>query len=316
VSRVVPSGHDVTERLDAAAAEALDAFEGADVDALLLKGRALAVLLYSAGERRRYLDVDLLVAPGRLEAAENALARLGYANLSIGHGIDDLGGVVHGQTWMRAADEIAIDLHAWLPGAQASPEIAWEALLARRAWIEVGGRRAAALDRAGQAMQLATHAAQHGPAFMKHTDELALALARWPAEVWVSAAALAHRIAATEAFAAGLRLVPEGRELASRIALPSTAELDWTIRHRCTRPRGTFHVRAVAEADNWRQRLEILRRSVFPNRTWIAQQHGWARDGGLTRLAAAYVLHLARAPLWAARAELFLWRARRAARRR
>ena len=54
-------------------------------------------------------------------------------------------------------------------------------------------------------MHLATHAAQHGPAYPKHVDELALALERWPADVWDSAALLAQEIDATKAFAAGLR---------------------------------------------------------------------------------------------------------------
>ena len=47
-----------------------------------------------------------------------------------------------------------IDLHWRLPGSRASPDVAWEALTVRRAWVEVGGLRAAALDRCGQALHI------------------------------------------------------------------------------------------------------------------------------------------------------------------
>jgi hypothetical protein len=59
-------------------------------------------------------------------------------------------------------------------------------------------------------MGLALHAAQHGPKYVKGLAELALGLERWPTEVWEAAAQLAARTGAMEAFAAGLRLVPEG----------------------------------------------------------------------------------------------------------
>ena len=66
-----------------------------------------------------------------------------------------------------------------------------------------------------------------------------------------------------------------------RLGLPSTAELDWKIRHRAARPRGTFHVQALAEADGLRERLRILRRALLPSRAWLMHEHAWARQGGL-----------------------------------
>ena len=208
-----------------------------------------------------------------------------------------------------------VDLHRWLAGAEESPAAAWDALVARRTWIEVGGRRAAVLDRAGQAMHLALHAAQHGPAYRRQLGELALALERWPADVWDSAAELAEEIGATPAFAAGLRLLPRGAAEAARLGLPSTAELDWKIRHRAARPRGTFHVQALAEADGLRERLRhpAPRAAAQPS-----MDHAPACVGPAGRAAAARRLrgHLARAPVWAARAWRFRRPARRAGRRR
>jgi hypothetical protein len=116
-------------------------------------------------------------------------------------------------------------------------------------------------------------------------------------------------VGATAAFAAGLRLVPPGAALARDLALPPTDELQWAIANRNVRPRGTFHLRAFAEARTLPQRASVLRRSLLPRREWIAWQYPWARAGGV-RLLAAYGLHLMRAPVWAAAA----WRFRRRAR--
>ena len=315
VERVAPGYRGGTAEVDAAAAEVLSAFEAAGVEALLLKGRALAALLYEPAEHRFYVDADLLVSSEQLEAAEEALSRLGYENAAAVRGADDVGAVVAAHPWIRSAsgDGAMIDLHHWLPGSGAPPDIAWGALSARRAWIQVAGRQVATLDRAGQAMHLAMHAAQHGTASDKNLDELALALERWPPPIWDAAGALADEIGATEAFAAGLRLVPRGVAEASRLGLPTTPELDWKIRHRRSRPRGTFHLQALAGAESTGGRVQILRRSLLPSRAWITYEFPWARAGGL-QLIAAYCAHLARAPVWATRAWLFNQRARRARR--
>jgi hypothetical protein len=160
-------------------------------------------------------------------------------------------------------------------------------------------------------MHLATHAAQHGPAAVKHVYELELALASWPPDVWEPAAALAVEIGATEPFAAGLRMCRHGTAMAARLGLAPTSGLDWEIRHRGERPRGTFHVQALAEARSAGDRLNVLRRSLFPRRAWIVLHHPWARRGGF-RVLAAYGMHLVTAPVWAARAWKFRRRARRA----
>jgi hypothetical protein len=316
VARVAPEPADLAY-LDRATAEVLAEFESAGVGVLLLKGAALRALLYTAGEHRSYSDIDLLVAPSDIRAAEEALGALGYANATSVVGVDDVGGVVHADTWVRQASTspTMIDLHRWLSGAETPSEVAWPALLRHRTWIDVAGRRAAVLDSAGQAMHLALHTAQHGAAYDRQLDELALALERWPADVWDSAAALAAEIGATRPFAAGLRLLSRGAAEAARLELPATHEEDWAIRHRAARPRGMFHVRALAEASSVSERLRILRRALLPNRAWIVHQHPRAERSTLA-LIGAYAAHLARAPAWAARAWLFRWRTKRNARRR
>jgi hypothetical protein len=109
---------------------------------------------------------------------------------------------------------------------------------------------------------------------------------------------------AMEAFAAGLRLVPEGADLARALDLPATDRVDWEIRNSSLRPRGTFHLRAFVNAGGVGAGLAVLRRSLFPKRAWIVTEHPWAYRGGW-RVLAAYALHIAYAPLWALRAWRF-----------
>jgi Uncharacterised nucleotidyltransferase len=312
-ARVGPPHDRLAPQLDTTAAEVVTAFEEAGVDVLLLKGAALAALLYLPGEHRGYSDIDLLVAPRGRDAAEQQLTALGFVNTDAIHGVDDVAGVVHAHSWLRTGPDSVelpmVDLHWRFPGSTAEPSSVWDALTAHRIVLEVAGRPVGVLDRSGQAMHLATHAAQHGLAFDKHLNELTLAVERWAPEVWDAGAALAEEIGASEPFAAGLRLVPDGAALASRLSLRTTELADWEIRNRNSRPRGTFHLRALGDDQSWSSRVDIVRRSVLPRRDWITYEYPWARSGRV-QLAAAYGLHLLRAPAWAIRAWLFNRRAR------
>jgi Uncharacterised nucleotidyltransferase len=291
-----------------------DAFARRDVSGLLLKGAALARLLYDAPEQRQYSDVDLLVGPDDRRAARAVLEQLGYRNASALMAVDDIGGELHGETWIAtppgARYPAVIDLHLRLAGAKAPPERAWEALHARSAGIELQGSQVRILDRPGLAMHLALHAAHHGEAYAKGRRELLRALDRWPPEVWREAARLAEEIDATEAFAAGLRLVEPGAELAELLELPSTDQLDWELRQ-AVRPRGRSHLQAFLQAPDLRTRAHVLRRALLPHPGWMVRQYPWARDGRL-RLVAAYLVHLARSPAWAVRVLRFRRRERRA----
>jgi hypothetical protein len=308
---------DDTTELDAATVQIFEAFAAAGVDALVLKGPALARLLYAEGETRVYGDVDLLVAPRHTAQAGAALAELGYRNASEVLGIDDIGGVVHDESWVGigpgAKHELLIELHRRLSGSDAAPETAWEALAARRVDLELSGSRVPVLNREGLAMHLATHAAQHGPGYDKGLRELALGLERWSFDVWQRAAELAAEIEATGPFAAGLRLVPTGAELAATLCLPATGQLDWESRHVAARPRGTFHLEALFEARGALPRARVVRRALLPSRRWIAWQYPWAGSHGV-RLAAARCIHVMRAPGLAFSAWRFRRRARRAGR--
>jgi len=306
--------------LDRAAIAALTALECAGVDAMLLKGPALARRLYADGEIRGYADVDLLIPRRELARAREVLAKLGYVSAEEVFGIDDVAGIQHSEVWSRPGEResrsgpIMIDLHWRLDGCEAPDDLIWEALAATRGSIELRGTKAAVLGDDGLALHVALHAAQHGPGDLKAIGDLARAVERWPADLWRRAAQLAEAVEGVPAFAAGLRLLPGGGRVASELGLPPTPELDWKIHNRQARPRGTFHVGALAEARGLRQRANVLRRSLFPTRRWIRWEFPWAAEGK-ARLVLAYACHILRAPLWAARAGRYLARARRAGER-
>lgn len=297
--------------VDAAALEACDALAAAGVDALLLKGRSLARGLYRPGEHRGYFDIDLLAAPDDQAPAGAVLAALGYVNVTEMRGVDDVAGILHEQHWSRFVPEfgnVSIDLHWKLPGCEAPADAVWTTLSRHRSTIELEGRHVPTLDRAGLALHLALHAAQHGPGELKALGDLKRGLSRWPYETWEQATRLAHELQAVDAFAAGLQLLPAGLARSDELGLPRADAGLWVIAHRDERPRGAFHLQAFSEAASARQRIGVVRRALLPKRAWIVWEYPWAARGRF-RLLAAYGRHALRSPAWAARA----WRFRRRA---
>jgi Uncharacterised nucleotidyltransferase len=203
-------------KIDGLAAEMSDALEGAGVQCILLKGRVLADWLYDADEVRTYGDADLMVAPENWARAQATLRSMGFEGE-----LDHLGHPrmesFTSYPFVRGDDHV--DLHCTLWGVGASPERAWHELWATAEPKEVGGRTLPVLGPAARAMHVALHAVQHGVLDTKMTEDLERAVARLPLAVWEEAAALALRLDAAAAFATGLRMVPAGRALSSRLGL-------------------------------------------------------------------------------------------------
>lgn len=295
-------------RLEEAAVEAIEALRSAGIAALLLKGAALADALYAPDRHRYYFDVDLMVAPEHHEAAGTVLAGLGYRDISTPLGVDDVAGVVHSTMWSRVDQvigNITIDLHWKLAGCAAPADDVWRAISEDPGQVMLAGRPAPRLGDTALALHVALHLAQHGPDDEKAVIDLRLALDRWPSTIWEQAARLAAEVSAAEAFAAGLRVLPEGEGTADLLGLGSGEQVLWDLRHRAARPRGTFHLSAFADATTFRERADILRRAIFPSRAWIADNYRWARAHSAL-ISVAYLLHVMRAPQWAWRAFRFL----------
>ncbi len=302
--------------LDEAAAEVVGALEAAGAACLLLKGPAIAQMLYRDGEHRGYSDIDLLVTESELDRAREALSGLGFqlsAEL-IAPGI--VAADPHAETWSRRAratkgGPVVVDLHWRLDGCEATWDATWTALWSRSAEILVSGRPVRVLNVPGLAFHVALHAAQHGPGDLKAIADLHRALERWARDVWGEAAELARAVQGTPSFAAGLRLTPGGVLLADELRLPETDELTRALLRREGRPPGAFHLGALSEARGFGEHVALLRSALLPSRHWIARRYPWAASSS-RRMAAARAAHLVRAPSWAARAWWYRRRQRKA----
>ncbi len=293
-------GADLREEIDTAAVQLWEAFDEAGIAALLLKGPVLARVLYEPGEQRRYVDLDILVDPAAMERARALLQDLGCTCVQEELGVEDPGGGFHSEDWVLGL--VTVDLHWRLPVTNVDPETAWRPLQASRQLIDLNGHRVATMSRAGLALHIAIHAAQHQGLHGSRQRDLELALERWPSDVWDEAAALAGEIGAGDAFAAGIQLLPPGRALACRLGLPDVSELNWTAIDAW--PRGTYHVRAFASAGSLRDRARIARRALLPPSRWIVGEYPWARRWRPLQIA-AYTMHIMRAPAWTLRALRF-----------
>jgi hypothetical protein len=139
----------------------------------------------------------------------------------------------------------------------------------------------------GLAFHVVLHAAQHGQGWADIVAELERALERTDKATWSAAARLASSLDAVPAFAAGLRLVPAGRELADELDLPPAGPDDVSLRA-STPPPLALGFDQLARAKGVRARLSILRHKFFPPPTFVRYQ--FPREGpGRLGLARGYV---------------------------
>jgi hypothetical protein len=219
----------VSLQTDAVTAAVVSALRGAGIESILLRGPAIARWLYDDESARPYVDTDLLVRYGDVEVAERTLAGLGFSDHTV-EGVLAHDRPTHAHTWLRARDAAAVDLHYTLVGARREPQHLWEALATETEPIVVLGTPVDVLKPPGRALVVALHAAQHGVGAGKPLDDLARAVQRVPEQIWEAAGRLAARLDATPAFATGLRLLPQGCEVASRLELPVDRSTETILR--------------------------------------------------------------------------------------
>src|SRR5918994_942045 len=193
--------------LDAAAAEIVTELRERGVRPILLKGPSIASWLYAPSELRAYGDIDLLIAPADFEVAEETFRELGFLHFPVA-------GVEHGDAWVHHSKQVDFELHRRLVGMNAAPGEVWSCLACHTTSLEVFGVSLEILDIPARTMQVALHAAQHGTEIRKPREDLVRALEQVSYEDWTAALSLARELDAAEAFAAGLRLLPEGERLA------------------------------------------------------------------------------------------------------
>jgi hypothetical protein len=295
-------------RIDAATADVLRAFAQAQVESLLLKGPSVTTWLYPPGEGRLYMDSDLLVRPGHEHAAETALEGLGFVRRWDQSTLPDWWRE-HGSDWWRAEDGVLVDLHRSLPGLGADPRVVWSTLAATSETIRVGGYDAPALSPGGRALHVVLHAVQHGSDWGKGRGDLDRALEVADESTWRGAAALASELGAVDAFATGLRLTPQGEELAERLRLPTPASIDVALRA-SKPPPVALGFEQLSQAGGVRARTAILVGKLFPPREFLVHWDPRAADSRMWLLLARI-----RRPLWLLRSAPRGFRAWRRARR-
>ena len=277
--------------LDGVAAEIAGAFRESGIPSILVRGPSIARHLYAPGESRDYVDVDLLVAPGTTVAAERILADHGFRHLNtLGHRPGDR--PTHARTWSRAADEASVDLHHTIIGTGVEPAECWKILTEHIEPLDVARTRLDGLDAEATAAAVALHAAQHGIGVGRPLDDLSHALERLPFATWQSAAALAERLAATSAFAAGLRLLPPGDELARRLDLPTEMTAEILLRA-SSAPQTALGFDWLSQTPGVRAKVVLVAGKVAPPPDFMRARWRVAR-AGRTGLALAYAWR----PVW------------------
>ena len=294
-------------RVDWATAEVLRAFEDRGVKTLLLKGPSVVRWLYEAHDPRSYIDCDLLVRPGDLNAAEHILEGRGFAP-NIYEREMPTWWRDHAVGWLRVGDGAIVDLHQTLPGVGVGPDRLWVTLSADVDQIDVAGFPATTLTIPGRALHLALHAAQHGVGWPHVIAELERAVSSTDQAVWRAAVELAEALDAVPALAAGLRTSAAGRSLASTLDLPADRPVEVALRA-SSPPPVALGFDQLARAEGWRARLRIMRHKVAPPATFVRAWSPLARRGRL-----GLVLAYAWRPLWLLRSAPAGFRAWRAAR--
>jgi hypothetical protein len=276
--RYVAAG--VTLAADLLAGEVAGALSSSGVRAILLKGSSVMGWLYGDEPARYSVDVDLMVAPGQLAETQEVLSGLGFRPL------EAVRDERHAFTWGRDGG-LRVDLHRSLVGIGVSPEEAWEILWEGTEVLELPAGRVEMLAPAARALHLALHAAQHGREVEQPLADLERAVDVLPFGLWAEAAALAERLDATPAFAAGLRLVPGGREIAKRLHLPTWVPAAVALRQQ-TAPDMTLLLNRALETPGLRRKTSLLLRRAFPPPSEMRARSPLARRG-TPGLAGSYI---------------------------
>lgn len=278
--------------LDAVTAEVVGVFRAAGVRAILLRGPAVGNWLYPEESLRSYVDVDLLVDESTVDRAAACLAELGFADVSV-EGVLPGDRPTHARTWFRA-DRALVDLHTTILGVRTPGVDAWAILTAESDAVTVAGLEVETLGEPARALMLALHAAQHGARSGPTLHDLQRAVDRLPFAIWQAAAALAARLDATDSLAVGLRLLPTGEAVASRLALPAESAVDVTLRASGPPPMA-LGFEWLSRTPGWRGKALFAARKIIPSAAFMRAWSPLARRGRIG-LALAYLWR----PIWLA----------------
>ena len=275
-----------TLRIDAVTAEVSRALAASGVQNILLKGPSISAWLYADGTPRPYGDTDLLVDLDAWAPAQQVLRDLGFVQTQAEFEHPRMRSYAS-DPWRRGGSDV--DLHATLHGFGVSPAVAWRYLSRDTDVLRLGGVEVSTLAAPARAMHIAMHAAHHGLHTEQTLEDLRRAVAQLDDEVWTQAADLAADLQATEAMAAGLRLLPEGLVVATRLGIEDAASVESALK---TSPVATAQgFGELATTPGLAAKLGIIRRELAPTPSFMRWWSPLARRGP-RGLAAAYVWRL------------------------
>jgi hypothetical protein len=284
----------ISLRADLVAAEVSQAFRLAGIGSILLRGPSIARHLYGAGESREYVDVDFLVASAAMARAEQILADRGFEHSAVlGQRPDDR--PPWARTWLHTADGGNVDLHRAMVGVGIAPDEAWALLSNEIEPVEVAHAALEGLNADATAVVVALHAAHHGIAVHKPLGDLARAIDRLPHATWEAASELADRLAATPAFASGLRLLPAGARRADRLELPREATAEIILRAGGAPPMA-LGFEWLSHVPGIRGKARLIAGKLVPDAEFMRAWSPAARRYPRTGLVLAYLWR----PLWLA----------------
>jgi hypothetical protein len=263
----------------------VSAFGHEEIETLVLKGPVLARWLYP-GEVRTYNDSDLMVAPDARARAVTVLERLGFTEycpwMPVPLSLDP------GGTAFDRSGKGIVDLHCQLPGLDGDPDAIWGRLAASAERQVIAGVELRVPDRDTVLLHVVLHAAHHANQVGgKPLEDLRRAFARVEEAEWLSALELARVYQGAPAFTAGLRLLPEGRDLVHRLGLDEVRSL----RHEIRREDNVIaeELYALLSADTGiRRKLAVASGDIFPRPDYMRWWSPLARRGKLG-LAGAYL---------------------------
>jgi hypothetical protein len=277
---------------DAATVEAITALHEAGITPIVLRGPVVAHHFYADRELRSYADADLLVEASRRATAEDVLRNLGYDHSAVlGQRAADR--PPWSSTWIRNRDCATVDLHWTLVGARAGDVELWRVLRGAVEPIELLNRSIDGLNVEATALIVALHAAHHGSEFRRPLEDLQRALDGLQLQTWKRVCALAARIDASEAFAAGLRLLPDGEQLAEELALPAVYSVETLLRSESAPPM-SLGFDWLARTPGNRRKLALVLGKLVPDKEFMRAWSPLAGRGTKGGLALAYAWR----PLW------------------
>jgi hypothetical protein len=250
---------------------------------ILIKGAALAYTHYAEPWLRARLDTDILIAPASVEAACDALRRLGYAR-----DVSNSGALVFAQAGFERMDRFgithALDLHWRIANWQAIARVrTHDDIAARAVAVPALGPHARAACGSDAFVLACLHRAAH------HRDsgellwvyDLHLIAARLTASDWQDVAAIAERQAVTALCARGVALARDF--FASPVAGPIIDRLAAWESNAAHEPSAVYLSKELRLVDGLmsdlralraRDGLRLLREHLFPPAAYMRDKYG------------------------------------------